>query len=207
MTVSASPLLPGIEPPTYDVPDAELALHEAFFTVDKADGLFAALQTDIPWKQEPIVLFGREMMQPRLTAWVGDEGVSYTYSGITMNPHPWTPELLFIKNQIETISPVQFNSVLLNYYRDGQDSMGWHQDQEPELGRNPVIASVSFGATRPFQLKHKHRKDVPRLDIPLSHGSFLLMQGATQHHWRHRIPKTKKPLGPRMNLTFRKVLY
>ena len=206
MTVSASPLLPGIDAPTYDVPDADLALHEAFFTADKSDELFASLQTDIPWKQEPIVLFGKEMMQPRLTAWVGDEGVSYTYSGITMTPHPWTPELLLIKNQIETISPVQFNSVLLNYYRDGQDSMGWHQDKEPELGPNPVIGSVSFGATRPFQLQHKRRKDVPRLDIPLSHGSFLLMQGATQHHWRHRIPKTQKPLGPRINLTFRKIL-
>ena len=207
MAPRTSPLLPGLNTPTYDVPDAELALHDGFFAPDKADELFVALQTSIPWKQEPIVLFGKEMMQPRLTAWVGDEGVSYTYSGITMNPHPWTPELLFIKKQIETISQVPFNSVLLNFYRDGQDSMGWHQDKEPELGKNPVIGSVSFCATRPFQLQHKRRKDVPRLDIPLSHGSFLLMQGPTQHHWRHRIPKTQKPLGPRINLTFRNILF
>ena len=207
MPVSSAPLLPGLEKTTYDLPDGELHLHDGFFAPAEADALFEGLKTNIPWRQEPIVLFGKEIMQPRLTAWVADPGVSYAYSGITMQPHPWTDELQRIKTKIESCSPVAFNSVLLNYYRDGQDSMGWHQDQERELGPNPVIGSVSFGATRPFQLQHKSRKDLARVDVPLTHGSFLLMQGATQHCWRHRIPNTQKPLGPRINLTFRNVLF
>ena len=164
-----------------------------------------ALIDRIDWKHEKIKLFGREVWQPRLTAYYGDQGKPYAYSHISLDPNPWTEELRFIKEKIESVSGHQFTSVLLNYYRDGQDSMGWHSDDEKELGPNPVIASVSFGTPRKFMLKHKKDKTL-KSSVMLAHGSLLLMQGTTQHHWYHQIPKTKKPLGARINLTFRKIL-
>ena len=120
-----------------------------------------------------------------------------------MNPHPWTPELLSIKSKIEEKAAVNFTSVLLNLYRNGKDSVGWHRDNEKEFGTNPVIGSVSFGETRVFQIKHKFRKDLKKVDIPLTHGSFLLMGGPMQHYWEHQVPKTAKEVLPRINLTFR----
>jgi alkylated DNA repair dioxygenase AlkB len=139
---------------------------------------------------------------PRLTAWYGDQGKSYTYSGIEQHPEHWHPTLKLIKSKIEQIAQISFNSVLINLYRNGKDSVSWHSDDEPELGENPIIASVSFGATRRFYLRHKHSKN-HKIDIDLASGSFLLMQGETQHFWQHQIAKTAKEIQPRINLTFR----
>ena len=192
--------------PTYiNLPDAELIYFSHFFDTVKSQSLMQALIDRIDWKHEKIKLFGREVWQPRLTAYYGDQGKPYAYSHISLDPNPWTEELRFIKEKIESVSGHQFTSVLLNYYRDGQDSMGWHSDDEKELGLNPVIGSVSFGTPRKFMLKHKKDKTL-KSSVMLENGSLLLMQGTTQHHWYHQIPKTKKPLGARINLTFRKIL-
>uniref|UniRef100_B8HW11 2OG-Fe(II) oxygenase n=1 Tax=Cyanothece sp. (strain PCC 7425 / ATCC 29141) TaxID=395961 RepID=B8HW11_CYAP4 len=187
----------------FNLYQGELVYYPHFFSLAESDRYLEQLTSEIDWRHEPIKVYGREILQPRLTAWYGDAGKSYTYSGINMQPQPWTAALLTIKQEIETIAGVIFNSVLLTLYRDGQDSMGWHSDDEPELGTNPIIASVSFGATRKFQLRHKSRKDLDKVVINLSHGSFLLMAGITQHHWQHQIPKTTKVTNPRINLTFR----
>ncbi len=144
------------------------------------------------------------MPLPRLTAWYGDEGKSYTYSGIEQHPDPWTPTLKLIKSKVEEILEVTFNTVLLNLYRDGKDSVSWHSDDELELGENPIIASVSFGAVRRFSLKHKISKDY-KIDLDLPNGSLLLMKGETQHFWQHQIAKTSKSVQPRINLTFRMI--
>ena len=142
---------------------------------------------------------------PRLTAWYGDEGTGYIYSGIRNVPLPWTPALIEVKRAIEPLSGVVFNSVLLNRYRTGKDSVSWHADDEPEFGDQPVIASVSFGSTRSFQLKHKKRKEL-KVSVELTHGSLLIMRGGTQANWLHQIPKTGRPVEERLNLTFRVVV-
>jgi alkylated DNA repair dioxygenase AlkB len=144
---------------------------------------------------------GRRIPIPRLTAWHGAAG--YVYSGIRLTPAPWTPPLLELKALAERLAGQSFNSVLLNLYRDGRDSVSWHADNEPGLGRDPVIASLSLGAVRRFQLKHRRLPERLTLDLP--HGSCLIMAGATQHHWLHQLPKTKAPVGPRINLTFRRM--
>lgn len=187
------------------MPDAEVYLDPAFFNSEEADALLTDLTANIAWEQKAIQFMGKQVMQPRLVAWYGDEGKSYTYSGQTMHPLEWTPTLFNMKARLDAAAQVTFNSVLLNLYRYGQDSMGWHSDDEPELGTNPVIASVSLGATRTFQFKHKQNPDL-KLSIELTHGSLLLMRGATQHFWKHQVPKTKKPLSPRINLTFRVIV-
>ncbi len=182
--------------------NGEVVYNEHFFTPAESDAYFTHLVDDIAWKQEPIKMFGKSVLQPRLTAWYGNNGKSYSYSGITMQPRPFTDALLQIKQRIEPLAGVVFTSALLNYYRNGQDSMGWHRDNEKELGRNPVIGSVSFGAARRFQLRNYADKGLVKT-ISLTHGSFLLMRGETQHYWEHRIPKTSQPTGPRINITFR----
>jgi alkylated DNA repair dioxygenase AlkB len=182
----------------------EVFLFDSFFSKKEADDFLQKLKSTIEWKQEPIKMFGKMIMQPRLTAWYGDADKTYTYSGITMKPNNWTKELLEIKTRIEAISNVQFTSALLNLYRDGQDSMGWHRDNEKELGENPTIGSVSFGESRIFKMREYATKE-NTCSIELTHGSFLLMQGETQHFWEHQIPKTTKKLNPRMNITFRKL--
>ncbi|MEP6984343.1 MAG: alpha-ketoglutarate-dependent dioxygenase AlkB [Chloroflexota bacterium] len=187
------------------MPDADVLIDRDFITPAESDALFADLTANIAWEQKPIVFMGKEVMQPRLTAWYGDEGKSYTYSGWTVDPLPWTPTLLTLRARVEGAAGVVFNSVLLNRYRTGQDSVGWHSDDEPELGTNPVIASISLGAARNFQFKHKHNPDLKQT-IELTNGTLLLMRGTTQHFWKHQIPKTTKVLGPRINLTFR-VIY
>lgn len=187
------------------MPDADVLLDRSFYTIEEGQTLLADLTTHIAWEQKPIQFMGKMVMQPRLTAWYGDEGKAYTYSGLTVQPLSWTPTLLTMKTQVEAVAGVTFNSVLLNRYRTGQDSVGWHSDDEPELGTNPVIASVSLGATRTFQFKHKTNPDL-KLSIELTNGSLLIMRGTTQHFWKHQIPKTTKVLGPRINLTFR-VIY
>jgi alkylated DNA repair dioxygenase AlkB len=188
------------------IPDGNLSFHSAFFPPAESDRLLQGLVRDTPWRQDKIRLFGKAYDQPRLTAWYGDPGKSYTYSGLRLEPLPWTPLLLEIRRQVEREAQVAFNSVLLNYYRHGQDSMGWHSDDEPELGENPVIASVSFGGTRRFDLKHKLRKEVEKVSLELGHGSLLLMTGPTQHFWKHQVAKTAKMVEPRLNLTFRVIL-
>ena len=153
-------------------------------------------------------MYGREVASPRLTAWFGDPRAAYAYSGVEHEPIAWTPTLADLRSRVEHAADVSFNSVLLNLYRDGMDSVAWHSDDEPELGRRPVIASLSLGAARVFQLKHKHRPDVDRVDIDLPHGSLLTMAGDCQRCWKHQIPKRRgadRP-GPRINLTFRRVL-
>jgi alkylated DNA repair dioxygenase AlkB len=184
------------------MPDAEVIFYREFFTLAESDALFEELSSQIEWKQERIWFLGGERLLPRLTAWYGDAGKSYTYSNLTLHPLPWTPALLRMKERVESVAGVQFNSVLLNLYRDGRDSVSWHSDDEPELGQNPVIASVSFGAARRFQFKHKRKPEL-RQTVDLTHGSLLLMRGATQHYWKHQIPKTTRPVDPRINLTFR----
>ncbi len=185
-----------------EMPEADVVLYRTFFTGLQSDAFFEELQRNASWNQEKIKLYGKLIDLPRLTAWYGDEGRSYMYSGITATPIPWMLVLLKIKKEIEGVSGVIFNSVLLNLYRDERDSVSWHSDDEPELGRDPVIGSVSFGATRSFQFKHKHNRTL-RQKIELPHGSFLLMRGPTQHCWLHQVPKETKVRGPRINLTFR----
>lgn len=185
--------------------DGEVYFHPHFFPVDQSAKYFHLLNETISWKQEPIWMFGKQVMQPRLTAWYGDPEKSYRYSGITMHPSPWTPALMEIKSQLEALSGIPFNSALLNLYRHEQDSMGWHRDNETELGLNPVIGSVSFGSSRMFHLRH-HRDKKCKVHIELTDGSVLLMRGATQHHWEHALPKRTKPLQSRINITFRRIV-
>lgn len=184
----------------------EAYYHRAFFGEEKSAQYWKQLSQDIQWKQEPIWMFGKQVMQPRLTALYGDPQKPYGYSGIEMVPIAWTDFLLEIKGAVEATAEETFTHVLLNYYRDGGDSMGWHRDNERVLGKNPIIASVSFGASRAFQLRHYETK-AWKQSIELEHGSLLLMKGECQHFWEHQIPKTKKVLGGRINLTFRRLLY
>lgn len=190
------------EPFHLELPDADITYFPNFFDKVEADKIFIDLLENTVWQQDSIKVYGKTHPQPRLTALYGNEGKPYSYSNIKMQPLNWTLLLKKIKFHIESVANTNFTSVLLNYYRDGSDSNGWHSDNEKELGINPVIASVSFGSERNFQLKHNNDKTLKK-NIVLEHGSLLLMKGATQHHWKHQIPKTAKPVGPRINLTFR----
>jgi len=189
----------------YDLPNADVILYEGLFTQNESETLQKNLIEKIQWRQDKIKMFGKLINQPRLTAFYGDTDKEYSYSGIVMKPIDWNEDLLFIKNRVVEIAKINFTSVLLNYYRDGKDSMGWHSDDEKELGQNPFIGSVSFGESRVFQMRHKIRKEIKRVDIPLTNGSILLMRGATQHFWQHQIPKSSKQLQTRINLTFRNI--
>ena len=160
---------------------------------------------NINWRLDEIRMFGKMIPQPRFTAWHGDENKSYKYSGLTMQPEPWNEGLLFLKNKIEQVAKVTFNSVLLNWYRNGDDHMGWHQDNETELGKNPIIASVNLGETRRFLIRNKENTS-EKIEILLHHGTFLLMRGEMQHHWQHSIPKAAKVKNSRLNLTFRRII-
>jgi alkylated DNA repair dioxygenase AlkB len=179
--------------------DGIARLHENALAEADASRLFEQLMAVTEWRREIATVMGRRVAIPRLTAWHGAAG--YVYSGIRMIPAPWNPPLLEIKAVAEACAGQAFNSVLLNLYRDGRDSVSWHADNEPGLGRNPVIASVSLGGVRRFQMKHRARDERLALDLPS--GSCLVMAGATQHHWLHQVPKTGRPVGPRINLTFR----
>lgn len=167
---------------------------------------YEGLLQELNWKHEKIFFFGRWVLQPRLTAWYGDRGTEYKYSGLLNTPKQWTESLLTLKQTVENLTNESFNSVLANYYRDGQDSMGWHQDNESELGNRPLIASLSLGETRRFQFRHKTDKSLKTLSFDLAHGSLLLMSGQTQNFWQHQLPKTKRDVGGRINLTFRKII-
>lgn len=174
---------------------AWLESHERVFTV---------LQDSLNWRQQAIRLFGRQVMQPRLIDWYADEGVRYSYSGITLEPAAWPGELETLRDRLQQASGRRFNSVLCNLYRDGRDSMGWHADNEPELGTSPVIASLNLGAQRRFRVRP--RAGGASTGVDLAPGSLLLMDGDSQHDYQHSVPKTARPVGPRINLTFRSVL-
>ncbi|OUJ73417.1 alpha-ketoglutarate-dependent dioxygenase AlkB family protein [Hymenobacter crusticola] len=190
------------------LPDAEVLLDPEFLSPAESRSLLTELTETIPWRQEPIKLFGKEVMQPRLTSWHGDPAARYQYSRLALTPQAWTPALLRLREQAQAAAGCNFNSVLLNLYRYGQDSMGWHADDEPELGLAPVIASISLGATRNFRLKPRDPRHTNHsaVTLALTNGSLLLMQGTTQQHWLHAIPKTAVSVAPRLNLTFRRVL-
>lgn len=161
---------------------------------------------EIAWRRESITLFGKKHMQPRLICWMGDPGCAYRYSGKRHEPAPWHPLVSDLRRRVEALAGAAFNSVLLNLYRDGNDSMGFHADDEPELGPEPIIASLSLGAERAMQFRHRHDRALPAKRLPLADGSLLVMRGGTQANWKHAIPKMRKPVGARVNLTFRRVL-
>lgn len=182
--------------------NGDAVLYNSFFNTQESSCFLKSLTQEITWKQEPIKLFGKLIMQPRLTAWYGNQEKPYSYSGITMRATPFNDSLLQIKEPIQKLANCAFSSALLNYYRNGQDSMGWHRDNEKELGPEPIIASVSFGATRSFQFRNYENKKLVK-SVELTNGSLLLMRGVTNHFWEHRIAKTTKPVGARINITFR----
>jgi alkylated DNA repair dioxygenase AlkB len=182
----------------YYLSDVELAFDR--------NAILQQLIADVPWRQDNIVVWGKLYSQPRLVAWYGDPNCSYTYSGITLAPLPWTDLLLDIRNRIETVTATAFNSALLNYYRDNRDSMGLHSDDEPELGEKPEIASLSLGEERTFTLKHKTNKSANAVRLRLESGSLLLMKGETQRYWKHGLSKETRPCGARVNLTFRRIV-
>jgi alkylated DNA repair dioxygenase AlkB len=188
----------------FDLPDAEVIYYPTFLSAEEAGQLYAHLLENTPWQHDSITLFGKTHPQPRLTAFYATSDMSYSYSNIKMNANLWTNELLLLKAEIEKKSETTFNSVLINLYRDGLDSNGWHADDEKELGFNPVIASITLGSERFFHLKHKNILE-HKCKIRLEHGSLLLMKGSTQHFYKHQIPKTKQQIGPRINLTFRTI--
>jgi alkylated DNA repair dioxygenase AlkB len=182
--------------------------HPHFLPEREADRVFERLWRDLDWSQREITLFGRRLMQPRLIAWYGDPGAVYSYSGLTLAPLPWHPLLQQLKTRVEGFSGSRFDSVLANAYRDGRDSMGWHSDDEKELGPEPVIASLSLGAPRRFLLRPKTRPAGERggtIAVSLAHGSMLLMKGVSQQRFQHSLPRTKRPVGLRINLTYRRV--
>lgn len=185
--------------------DAELAFDPHWLGADEADGLFAALRAQVAWEVHRIRLFGREVDSPRLSCWIGDPDASYRYSGVRFEPRPWPAVLLPVRLRLEQTLGQGFNSVLANLYRDGRDAMGWHSDAEPELGAHPVIASISLGAARRFAFRHRQQPE-RRLSLELPHGCLLVMEGDTQHFYRHSLPRTAKPVGERINLTFRRIL-
>jgi len=187
------------------LPGADLAFAPGWLAPDAADALLAALRADVPWSVHRIRLFGRTVDSPRLSCWIGDPDAHYRYSGADFAPHPWPAELAPVRARLHAELGLAFNSVLANLYRDGADRMGWHSDDEPELGPEPAIASLSLGATRRFVLKDR-REPARKLAIALPHGSLLLMRGATQRHYRHALPATARVVEPRLNLTFRRIL-
>ena len=196
-----------------ELPQAHLFFIQNFFEKHEADILLHQLTENIAWQQGEIMMFGKKILEPRLTSWYGDEGKIYTYSGKTQTPNPWIEPLITIKNRIEKTTHnlslkesfgTVFNSVLLNLYRNGTDSMGWHADDEKELGRNPVIASVNFGESRRFLFRKKNEPS-QKYELLLTHGSLLIMSGEMQHFWQHSVPKEPQKTRPRINLTFRDI--
>ncbi len=185
--------------------DGEAFYLPSFFDKLESDSYFSFLKSNINWQQRSIKIFGKMIIEPRQTAFYGDAGKSYKYSGLNLNPEMWNETLIIIRNRITECADIKITSVLLNYYRNGKDSMGWHRDNEPELGLEPMIASISLGANRKFYFRHRLKKK-EKVSIILEHGSLLLMKGKTQHLWEHSIPKSLKEQGERINLTFRRIV-
>ena len=184
--------------------DGEAVYFGTIFNTEQSDQYLRYFLQDTPWKNDEALIFGRHIVTARKVAWYGDENYAYTYSNKTRVALPWTEELLGIKKAVEKISGVTYNSCLLNLYEDGEQGMGWHHDDEKGLGRNANIASVTFGAERRFDIRHKGNKE--KISLILEHGSLLIMRGSTQTYWHHQLPKIKKIKEPRVNLTFRKML-
>ena len=185
--------------------DLKIRVQEGFFTPIRSNEFLESLIETLPWESIKIKMFGREVFIPRLQCWISDDGCEYSYSGNKLNRQPWTPELLMIKEQVLKKTNLEFNSVLINYYQDGQDSMGWHADDEKELGKNPTIASLSFGGERDLVFKNILSKET--LAIPQLNGALIIIDGKTQRYWQHSIKKTKKFISPRINLTFRNIMF
>lgn len=194
MSVAACEIIP--------LADGQLRFWRGLYASREHDGLQDTLRTQLPWRADRIRIAGQWRDIPRLQAWFGDPGCDYRYSGVTLVPHAWTASLAGLRQELQTLSGHAFNCVLANLYRDNSDSMGWHADDEPELGRNPVIASVSLGTSRRFRMRRNdnHRQV---FELELGHGDLLIMEGALQHHWQHSIPKERLACGERINLTFR----
>jgi Alkylated DNA repair protein len=188
----------------FDLPDARLELACGWLSVARAGDLMQHLLQELPWEVHRIRIFGREVDSPRLSCWIGDPDAVYRYSGSSFVPRPWTSGLAALRERLQQELGASFNSVLANLYRDGRDAMGWHSDDEPELGPEPLIASLSLGAVRRFVLR---RRDDParKLALELGPGSLLLMGGSTQRYWKHALPRTARPVGARINLTFRQI--
>jgi alkylated DNA repair dioxygenase AlkB len=196
---------PSSEIPTNLLPyDGEVLYYERIFDSYTSNKYLEYLLTKIPWKKDELVMFGKYITTERKVVWYGDKNYDYTFSHKTRVAKPWTPQLLEIKEKVEEITGVTYNSCLLNLYENGTQGLGWHHDNEEELALGASIASVSFGAERRFDLRHD--KDKKTVSVVLEHGSLLVMRGTTQKHWKHQVPKTKKILQPRVNLTFRKML-
>jgi len=189
-------------PQVLDLPQADISYYQNFIADHSV--IYHQLLNDLQWRQDTLRMYGKSVLIPRMNAWYGDKGAAYTYSGLNMSPIPWTDSLLALKQQVEQQLNTRFNSVLANYYRDGADSVAWHSDDEAELGHQPIIASLSFGATRRFSLRQRQQQTTP-VHIDLEGGSLLVMAGSTQQYWHHQIPKTAKPVAGRINLTFRRV--
>lgn len=192
--------------PLPELADAELDYQPGWVDAAVADAWLAALLDETPWQQPELFIHGRYHRVPRLTAWYGEPGARYRYSGQVHEPLPWTPLLNEIRRRVVTAVGQPLNAVLLNYYRDGQDSMGWHSDAEAELGRNPLIASLNLGGSRRFDLRRVGGSRIEH-SLELQHGSLLVMRGPTQHHWQHQVAKTRQPCAPRLNLTFRLIRF
>ncbi len=186
--------------------DADVRLVSGFLPIAESTELLATLKKQSSWHQPEIRIFGKTVLSPRLAVWYGDGDAVYQYSGLINQPVPWTPALLAVRQQVSEHCQIGFNSVLLNYYRDGNDSMGWHSDDEAELGTDPVISSLSLGAERVFLLRHRQAKKQRSVRIPLQSGDLLVMAGQTQRFWKHSISKTTKAVGARINLTFRSII-
>lgn len=184
--------------------DGDIDYRPDWLDLPLADRWLEELYRQTPWSQPRVRLYGREHPVPRLVAWYGDAQASYSYSGIRHQPLPWTALLADIRQRVETAVGLPFNAVLLNYYRDGLDSMGWHSDDEPELGPSPAIASLSLGGSRRFDLRRKGQNRIEH-SLLLQHASLLVMGSATQHYWQHQVAKTRRPCAPRLNLTFRHI--
>ncbi|MDO6564104.1 alpha-ketoglutarate-dependent dioxygenase AlkB [Amphritea sp. 1_MG-2023] len=188
------------------LPQGELILEPDFIDSQSAQQLYQTLVNELHWQQPNIRMFGKQVSIPRLQCFQGEPGIRYRYSGLTLQTEPWHPCINEIRQRIEAFSQQPFNSVLINYYRNGQDSMGWHSDDEAELGTNPVIASVSLGQVRRFLLRHRYDNTITRQEHLLNNGSLLIMASQLQHYWHHSVPKTNRPLEGRINLTFRHTL-
>jgi alkylated DNA repair dioxygenase AlkB len=188
---------------TFDLPGADVRLTQ-FCDADLAQEWFERVLDEVVWERHRLRLFGREVESPRLSCWIGDPDAVYTYSGTRFTPRAWTPACAALCEEISVLCGEKYNSVLCNLYRDGSDSMGWHSDDESELGPQPHIASLSLGATRRFRLRHR-RDPAQRLELDLVPGSLVLMTGATQRNYRHDLPKSARVTEPRINLTFRRI--
>jgi len=183
-----------------------IKIYDSFLPLEDSDVFFQKLSININWRREQIFVWGKKRTTKRRVAWYADKGKKYSYSGLTLEPETWDEDLIQIKQQIQNITHQVFNSVLLNEYPDGRVGMGWHSDDEKELGINPIIASVSLGAERDFLFRHKKDKSIEPVKILLKHGSLLLMMGSTQHHWHHSLPIRRKVKDRRINLTFRNIV-